>query len=233
LWFAARVRDSTEQCIGVATSRSVLGPYASTASAPVVCQSSLGGSIDPSVIVGTGSRRYLLWKNDGNCCGVTSQIWSQPLATDGTTLEGAPTVLLTYSGGWESGIAPIESTIEGPSMLAVAGHLFLFFSGGGYGTSGYAMGVATCASPLGPCVTQSQYPALSSRPGVAGPGGGAVFLDRYGRPWLAYSAWTPPRIGYDEGGERSLRIDRLSVLGDQVFVLGPTTSTQRVAPPST
>jgi Glycosyl hydrolases family 43 len=226
LWFSAPTRSSGEQCIGWATSRSVSGPFVTSPTAPAVCQIASGGSIDPSVTTDKSGRHYLLWKNNGNCCGVESRIWSQPLSGDGKDLIGRPTVLLSYSGGWETGPTASESTIEGPSMLRDDGHLFLFFSGGGYLGTTYGMGVAVCGSISGPCRQQGDQPILSSTDAVAGPGGGTAFFDRYGHPWLAYAAWTPPQLGRDPGATRSFRLDRIVTVGAMVFILGPTTDWQ-------
>ncbi len=224
LWFAALDTGTGRHCIGWASSPRVTGPFRSTSPTPAVCQSQLGGSIDPSVFTATDGRRWLLWKSDGNCCGVASRIWSEPLAADGTTLLGEPAPILTYAGGWEEGTTADTSTIEKPSMVEVDGVYHLFFSGNGYGTADYAVGHAECNSPVGPCTTTPAYPVLSSFGSVAGPGGASVFADRSGHLWMAYAAWTSPRIGYAAGGARSFRIDRLIFVGDLPVVVGPTTT---------
>jgi beta-xylosidase len=224
LWFAALDAATGRRCIGWAASPRVTGPYRSTATAPAECQADLGGSIDPSVFTSTGGHRWLLWKNDGNCCQVLSRIWSEPLAGDGTTLVGAPTPILAYTGGWEEGATAGSSTIEKPAMVEKDGVYHLFFSGNGYGTAQYAVGHAVCSSPVGPCTPTSPYPVLSSFGTVAGPGGESILVDRSGHLWMAYAAWSSPRIGYAAGGARSFRIDRLSFVGELPVVVGPTTT---------
>lgn len=224
LWFAALDTASDHQCIGWATAGSASGPFRSVQAVPSVCQTGLGGSIDPSVFVGTEGKRWLLWKNDGNCCGQESRIWSEPLASDGTSLEGTPTPILSYSGGWETGTGSSSSTVEKPAMVQEQGVYHLFFSGNGYATSSYAVGHAVCTSPAGPCQATSAFPVLSSLGSVAGPGGASIFRDRDGGLWIAYAAWTLPEIGYPSGGARSLRIDRLYLAGDLAVVVGPTTA---------
>ena len=52
-------------------------------------------------------------------------------------------------------------------------------------------------------------PWLASAPGMAGPGGAEVFTDAAGGWRIAFHAWTPPRVGYDNGGVRSLWIEPL------------------------
>ena len=94
------------------------------------------------------------------------------------------------------------------------------------------MGVAACDSISGPCTLQGDGPVLASTTTVAGPGGGTAFFDRYGQPWMAYAAWTPPQVGYAVGGSRSFRLDRIVSVANELFILGPTTDGQR-GPPTT
>ena len=232
LWFTAEEASSGRQCIGVATSGTVTGPYHPASAGPVVCQVALGGSIDPSEFVDGKGDRWLLWKNDGNCCHVPSRIWSQPLAADGTTPVGTAVPILSYDGGWEDGGSPLRSTVEGPQLVAADGVLHLFFSGNGYDTADYAVGHALCTSPAGPCQVTSPYPVLSSFGPVAGPGGASVFTDRLGGYWIAYAAWTAPKVGYASGGVRSMRIDRLRFVGTLPVVDGPTATPVRTGVPS-
>ncbi len=86
-------RRSGRQCIGVTTSSRPEGPYRDALGKPLVCQVSLGGSIDPS-LAGPPSHRMLLWKSDGNCCGKPAILWSQSLTADGKALAGKPHELL-------------------------------------------------------------------------------------------------------------------------------------------
>jgi hypothetical protein len=182
--------------------------------------------------VDTDGDRWLLWKSDGNAVGVTSRIWSARLAPDGATLAGAPVPILSYRGGWEQAGDPGRSTIENPSMVFDAGRYHLFFSANNYDSAAYGEGHALCQSPQGPCVETSKSPILASDGLVAGPGGASVFEDRYGRPWLAYAAWTAPQVGYQSGGVRSMRIDRVVFLGNLAVVLGPTDTTVREPTPA-
>ncbi len=200
LYFAARDRVSDLQCIGVATAASAAGPY-TPAPAPIVCQVELGGSIDPDPFRDVDGTVHLLWKNDGNCCGLRVGLWSQPLSPDATTLVGQPTELLAKERPWE------EPLIENPSMVYAAGAWHLLYSGGWWESPGYAVGHAVCASPTGPCTrTTVEAPVLASSVDLVGPGGQMVFADRDGRPWLAFHAWNGPVASYAEGGARTLRL---------------------------
>ncbi|BEL07360.1 hypothetical protein Q0Z83_055510 [Actinoplanes sichuanensis] len=66
MWYTAHDRASGKQCIGAATATSPGGPFVPQATS-LVCTPEIGGAIDASSYREDG-RRYLLWKNDGNCC---------------------------------------------------------------------------------------------------------------------------------------------------------------------
>ena len=86
----------------------------------------------------------------------------------------------------------------------------LFYSGGGWWSDGYAVGYATGPGPLGPFRKETVAgPWLATVGGMAGPGGAEVFTDAAGDRRIAFHAWTPPRVGYENGGARSLWIERL------------------------
>jgi hypothetical protein len=78
-----------------------------------------------------------------------------------------------------------------------------------------------CDGPSGPCQRTRAAPILASTPTVTGPGGQTVIATRDGL-WIAYHGWDPAAVGYVNGGKRSLRIDELRTVGDQLVVLGPT-----------
>lgn len=214
---------SGRQCIGVATSPTSTGPYTPVTGAPLVCPVADGGAIDPDVF-SDGEAVWLLWKVDGNCCGRPSTIRSQQLAADGRSLVGSASDLLTVDQTWERGAGARQSTVEGPSLRRIDGRLFLLYSGGGYAGAGYATGFAVCESVRGPCHKPRSTPLIASTTTAAGPGGGSLFLDEERRPWVAYHAWDPAKVGYEAGGVRSMRLDRLLVVDGQLVVLGPTTS---------
>ena len=57
---------------------------------PLICPEDEGGAIDAASYVEPDGTRYLLWKNDGNCCGKDTWLHLQPLSTDGLKLAGPP-----------------------------------------------------------------------------------------------------------------------------------------------
>jgi beta-xylosidase len=205
LFFTARDRRSGRQCIGRAESSAPAGPFVDASSAPFVCQTELGGSIDPSLVHDASGRLYLLWKNDGNCCGKPVTLWSQRLSAEAQTPLDAPAPLLGRDRAWEGPL------IEAPTMWWEAGRWRLLYSANTWDSERYAVGYAECESPLGPCRKLSDGPVLSSDGETSGPGGAEVFTDLAGRRWIAYHGWTAGAVGYARGGARSFRLDRIAV----------------------
>lgn len=205
--------ESGRQCVAVATATSAFSTFASTDDEPLVCQASAGGTIDASPFVADDGSRWLLFKNDGNCCGLATTIWSQQLDASGTELVGEPHALLTAQPGWEGGL------IEGPSMLVDDDELHLFYSANRWDTGDYAIGHAHCDGPTGPCVRSSDAPWMSSDDGLAGPGGQEFMTLRNGRTVMVLHAWDPDAVGYERDGARSLHVRRVEVTdGDPTMV---------------
>lgn len=219
LYYTVRHKPSGKQCIGGATASAPGGPYTVTGSfdsAPFVCQTSMGGSIDPSVFVDPGGQ-WLLWKSDDNSNGNLPHIWTQQLSDDGTDLEGSRTTLIGVSQAWEFGTNAHNTTVEGPSMVKVGSDHYLFYSGSDWESVSYAVGYAKCTSPSGGCTKPQDGPVLASGSNGSGPGGGEVFVDHGGQRWLAYHAWNPGKpIGYPNSGpkgERRLHLTKLGLAG--------------------
>ena len=94
-------------------------------------------------------------------------------------------------------------------MVLKGGTYFLFYGAGAWDSAGAAIGYARCTSPSGPCVNASvNGPWMGSHGAAVGPSGPAVFTDAAGYTRIAYHAWTGA-VGYQNGGVRSLWIDRL------------------------
>ena len=203
LYYAADVGGGKE-CISVATAAQPQGPFIDRSTRPLECQPELGGSIDPASFIDPNGGLFLLWKSGGPG---SSKIWSEQLDQTGTAFApgAAPSVLLTPGPAWEAG------TVEAPDLVAAGGRYLLFFSGNNWNSANYAVGVATCAGPLGPCRDTSPNPILSSGAGVAGPGGESVFVDTAGAYRIAFHAWVPGAVGFPNS--RDLYVRRLSLGG--------------------
>jgi beta-xylosidase len=201
LYFAAHHAATGRQCIGRAAAGQPAGPFLDDAAGPLVCAEDLG-AIDPSPFVDRDGAPYLLWSE---CCKPPTRIRSQRLTEDGLALTGAPQALLEADQPWE------EPLVEAPSMLYEAGRYHLLYSGNRWQGDRYAIGIAECAGPAGPCRKTRAAPLLASGGSIAGPGGPEFFRDRHGDPWIAYHAWTAPLSSYAAGGVRSLRVDRVAI----------------------
>jgi len=188
MYFVARfaIGHDGRQFFGVATSPPPAGPFTSSNREPFICQTEEGGSIDPSTFVDTDGQRYVLWKNDGNCCGYQVWLYIQKVSADGLTLEGEPQRLLTVDQTWE-GIL-----IEAPTLWNRDGKYYLFYSANAYNDRRYAVGYAVADQVLGP-YTKAQGPLLATNvgAGLVGPGGQDIVIGPQGRTWMMVHGWAP------------------------------------------
>lgn len=198
LFFSARHAtrsrpDGLTLCIGAAVALQPTGPFVPQ-SEPLTCGGE-HGVIDVSPFRdedadadGNGNERlWLIYKTDGNCCGVHTTFVTQRLRADGLALTGPAHVLAGARNDqpWEGRV------IEAPQLLRRDGQLWLFYAGNDYGNGAYATGYARCDSPLGPCHDAPENPILRSLPGtppLVGPGHQSVF-HHAGRDWIAYHGW--------------------------------------------
>jgi hypothetical protein len=216
LYYTTREQATGLQCLSRARATSPDGPFLDESTGPIVCQRDLNGSIDASPFVDADGTAYLVWKSEDAAGREPTRLWSQALSADGLSLVGSAVTLLSQDRPWEL------PTIEAPSLVRDGDRYYLFYSGGKWQTSSYAVGYATCSSPSGPCAKVDDAPLLSSSPdltGPGGPGGAEVLVDAHGRRWLSFHAWVPFEGGYP-AGRRMLHLSPLRFEGGQP-VLGP------------
>ena len=157
------------------------------------------GAIDPTITANNGTT-YLVWKVDGNAVGQPTPIFAAALSEDGLQVVGKPILLITDDQPWENGL------VEGPwiTQPANSSFFYLFYSGCGYASTCYAIGVARAPSPLGPYVKFAGNPILHTKDpetGVSfeGPGHCSVvarYPNKVGAPWvMVYHAWPHGGIG--------------------------------------
>jgi len=194
LYYTANARRENMQCVGVGIAADPKGPFVDSNSAPIVCQTRLGGTIDASPFKDADGSLYLYFKNDGNRVHARTALYGQRLAPDGLSVTGEPQELLKDNEGWE------DRVIEAPTMVRAPTGYTLFYSGGFFGwnpdeggLSPYAMGYAGCASPLGPCTPSKANPLLHSfkeaEAGcLSGPGHQSIF-SAAGHMFLSFHAW--------------------------------------------
>jgi arabinan endo-1,5-alpha-L-arabinosidase len=188
LYLSVHDTAADRQCIAVLAAHTPLGPYTDARGSPLVCQVPLGGSIDPSVVDDHGL--HLVWKSDGNCCGLPAALWEQDLRADGLAVTGQPHRLLTADRPWQGGI------VENPALLRASRGWWLFYSGNRFNVAAYATGLAWCPTLEGPCRETGSGPFLAGTPTEFSPGGLDFFRDRHGRLWAAFATWNrPPRHG--------------------------------------
>lgn len=211
LYYTASDRRKDAQCIGVAVASDPLGPFVDPNLEPIVCQTALGGSIDPDAFRDSEGKLYLYFKNDGNRVHARTSVWVQPLSADGLSVTGQPTELLKDSQGWE------ERVVEAPTMVRSPAGYELFFSGGFFGwnpeeggLSPYAMGYASCVGPLGPCTPARENPILHSFNDrsagcLSGPGHQSIFTVGT-RTFISFHAWAATSGCHKAGDRRELYI---------------------------
>jgi beta-xylosidase len=210
------------QCISVAVAASAEGPFLDSSKAPLVCQPDLGGSIDATEFQDTGGVRYLVWKNDGNCCGLPTRFFIQRLSDDGLKVVGKSTdVGVVNDQDWEGKV------IEAPTLLLHDETYYLFYSGNAFDSEFYSTGYATSRTVTGPYVDAPENPVLTSawrdvRPTRArGPGHQSIVEVDDGELWMAYHAWDEDAVGPANRGKRTMWIDKLTFDGTKPVVDGP------------
>jgi beta-xylosidase len=219
LYFVSRDKESDLQCIGMATSDSPIGPFKDDSDEAFVCQTDLGGSIDPYPYRDADGQLYLYWKNDGNCCGKPVELWVQQLSDDGQTLRGKPQALIARDQPWE---VPL---VENPAVVEDAGEYYLFYSANRWDTFEYAVGYAACDSATGPCTKPLREPVFKYTLDIFGPGGESFFTTADGSLFMAYHGWLAPNVGYPQG-QRSLFIDPVTFQDGAPVMTGPTIDPQ-------
>jgi arabinan endo-1,5-alpha-L-arabinosidase len=177
--------EPTFQCIAVATAGSPEGPFEVVGDGMLVCPAEEGGAIDASTFTDDDGTPYLLWKNDGNCCGFDTWLYLAPLSPDGLTLAGKPTRLVKQDQEWEGNL------VEAPILVKRDGTYVLMYSANDYGGDQYAIGFATADAITGP-YTKGEEPLFSTEAsgGVyIGPGGQDVVVAPDGTDRLAFHSW--------------------------------------------
>ncbi|MBX3062707.1 MAG: family 43 glycosylhydrolase [Anaerolineae bacterium] len=223
LFYTARDKKSLRQCIGLAVSDKPEGPFRDRGDAPFICQIDQGGSIDANPFRDEDGTLYLFWKNDGNCCSKPTFLYGQKLSPDGLSLVGEEVALIRNDRPWEG------TVVEAPTMWRQDGRYYLFYSGNMYATERYAVGYATCDSPLGPCKQADENPILSSimdsKPLVMGPGHQTLIVDKAGQTWIVYHVWQISSAG-TRTENRHMWMDRLNWVDGRPVVQGPTRDPQ-------
>ncbi|HUZ44421.1 MAG TPA: family 43 glycosylhydrolase [Acidimicrobiales bacterium] len=196
-------------CISVAVSASPQGQFEDNSSGPVICQASLGGSVDPQPFIDPATgQAWVDWKSNDGSASNSAYLWAARLSSDGTSLISTPVQLLAQN----EVSYPWETTVENPDMVDIGGTYYLFFAAGNWQSSNYSEGYAVCSGASGPCSQPDGSPILTSYGTVAGPGAGNVFTDTSGQTWMSYAAWTSGCTSYSApcGGKRQLYVGQVT-----------------------
>jgi beta-xylosidase len=211
LYYTASDRRKSAQCVGVAVAADPHGPFVDSAAEPLICQTKLGGTIDADAFRDSDGKLYLYFKNDGNRVHQRTWLWGQRLGEDGLSTVGEPVQLLGDKERWKDAVIEAPTMVRGPAGYA------LFYSAGFFGwnpgeggLSPYAMGYASCSTPLGPCKDSPDNPMLHSfydrEAGcLSGPGHQSIFQAR-GRMFVSFHAWAATPYCRKEGDKRVLYV---------------------------
>jgi len=208
LYFTTAQTAPSAQCIGVATSADPLGPF-EPVGGPLVCPVEDGGAIDATTFLDEDGSLYLVFKNDGNCCGKDTWLQAAPLSADGLTLLSEPTRLIKQTETWEGNL------VEAPTLVKHGSKYVLFYSANDYGGDSYATGYATAESVLGPW-TKHGDPLMTtdlSDGRYLGPGGQDVIAGPDGDV-IVFHSWDENYI------QRGMNVLPLTWVDDEPVVFG-------------
>jgi hypothetical protein len=205
-YYTVREAATWGQCISVAISTSASGPFLDPSTAPIICQRENSGSIDPRVFVDGGGTPWLLWTSGRGV--LPGAIWSQQLTPDGLHTTGPANMLVHADRDWENGVTEAPAMVETPG-----GGFALFYSGNLWGSDKYALGMARCMTPTGPC-RKLDAPVFTTRDDIAGPGSADFFTAPTGQLMMIYGAYQQPNVGYPSS--RLLHVDRVDLTADNV-----------------
>ena len=210
MYFTATNFAPTLQCIGVATASDPAGPFTVQGDAMIICPEDEGGAIDASTVV-IDDVRYLVWKNDGNCCELDTWIQAAALAPDGLSITGDPIRLLKQTEDWEGNL------VEAPTVVARESGLVMLYSANSYADDRYAVGAASAAAIDGPW-TKEDSPILSTQQSgglYRGPGGQDLVLGPDGKDYLVFHSWD------SDYTYRALHLAEVEWVGDLPRVIIP------------
>lgn len=220
MYYTTRAPDPAIQCLSVAVADRAQGPYVDASTAPLVCESDVGGTIDASPFIDRDGTAYLSWKNDGNAVAEDTWISIQPMSADGLSLTGAPTRLIRQDLTWEGDLVEAPYLWVDDSSGTPVYHLF--YSANSYADGRYAVGHARATSPLGP-FTKDPEPILVSNDVAVGPGHNSLVATG-DEVWMVYHAWNPASVGDDTVG-RAMWLSRVQFGKDGSVKVDPPAST--------
>ncbi len=218
MYYSALKKGTGQHCLGRAVSSSINGPFVDELAAPFVCASGGYWSLDPSPYTAPSGKRYLLWRQD-TAAQSAGNVAVRELSADGRSFASGSAqkiILSKQNGTWE------DPVMENPSMIAMGGKFYLFYSANAWDTGKYGIGYAVCETVTGPCTKKTaSRPWFSTFFTISGPGGQDFFTDTKGQSWISMHGWTTGKVGYDNGGARSLWVFRFGIEADGPHIYQP------------
>jgi beta-xylosidase len=187
MYFAAHSVNPDLQCIGVARSAKPEGPFTPVGDKPLICPADEGGAIDPASFVDSDGSRYILWKNDGNCCQKDTWLSLQKTSPDGLRITGPRVKLVKEDQPWEGNL------VEAPDLVRHGSAYTLLYSANDYSGPAYATGYATASKLTGPYRKAAQPLLTTEKTGVIGPGGEDAITGPGGRAYVVFHGWDSAR----------------------------------------
>lgn len=195
----ARVGDtyyfyfSAEVQLGVATSKSPIGPFKDALGAPLVKAGQYAPqSIDPYVFIDDDGTRHLLFGSGSGGLRMAK------LGADMISFANTP-----------SNISPsgASGTLEGVGMFKRKGSYYLYWSEGDTRNASYRMAYARASAAAGPFTRLSTILEQNTTLGILGPGGGTILaIPSRDEHYVAYHRF---KIPGGDGTNRETCIDRL------------------------
>ena len=145
LYYAAIDGPTGKQCISVAVASQPRGPFADSSTSPLGVSARSRGLDRPGPFFGRRWHPLPHVEIGGRQRRAADHLVTAAQCRRHRPRRPGPTALLQPSQRWEAGV------VEGPSMLFWSGQYYLFYSANNWNTASYAIGVALCQGPTGPC----------------------------------------------------------------------------------
>lgn len=225
--YSARSTAGGTSRICAAVADSPLGPFRETTAPLLVTPHE---ELDANLFTDYDGRSYLYWSSieSGDI-----RVRGREIAADlsGFVGPGAVTILGPPYSAWEVNSGGF-SVVEAPQMHRTRSGYTLTYSGDAYFSPGYAVGVATGASPLGTFTRAVGNPVLQKNDGttppISGPGSHHLVWSPDGtESFFLYNAHTDAAT---PNGDRSIYLDRVVLREDGGVETGGATNTPQADP---